>query len=464
VNDGYPRGEQKLNFIASAQPTGIRRPYDGGMTPSQLVLASVGLGIVTGALLAWAILGARAAGRRRSVELNPELPAAVVEVLHPLDSFAVILDASLSLVYANPAARDNPHVNGNELREPEFLRRARRVMSSGITDTREPDPQDAGSTVRVRIVRIDRRFLVVFADDLGEEQRVNAMRRDFIANVSHELKTPIAAISLLSEAVYEGADEPGIVRDFAKKLKKEARRLGNLARDVIQLSEAQSSLKPEDLEPVSLLNVLRSEVEAHRDLAAQQGVELVLTEGTDDQFDGEIPRSGLRGELEYDDPITMGRPGAIGTVFANLISNAIRHSNEGGRVGVGIQSSGKQCLVTITDQGEGIAPEHLPRIFERFYRVDTARSREGGGTGLGLSIARHTMRAHGGDIDVWSQPGVGSSFTVSFPVFDDAAGAASGGRKRKLKNQKKKKKKKAGQKAARTEKPKTAAVSREKSS
>lgn len=393
------------------------------MDPTALVLAAVGLGVLIGGLGTWAIFAARSAGRRRIAALHPELPEAAVEVLHALDSFAVILDASLSVVYANPAARDDPRVSGEELRHPEFLQRARRVMSTGAPDTQDPSPDDPNDSVRVRIVRLQRRFLVVFVDDLGEEQRVNAMRRDFIANVSHELKTPIAAIGLLSEAVLEAAEEPEIVRNFAKKLGKESRRLGDLSRDIIQLSEAQSTLRPEDREVVSLRAVLRTEVEMHRDYAAQQGVELVITEAHTPDED----------ETLYT-PLTMGRPAAIGTVMANLISNAIRHSPEGGHIGIGIEDHGQDCVITVTDQGEGIPPEHLPRIFERFYRVDTARSREGGGTGLGLSIARHTMRAHGGDIEVWSQPGIGSTFTLTFPVIDDE----SKGR-RKVKKRKKRK-------------------------
>ncbi|XPP26397.1 MAG: sensor histidine kinase [Leucobacter sp.] len=391
------------------------------MDPTALVLTSVGLGIVTGALASWAIFAARGAGRRRVASLRPELPEAAVEVLHSLDSFAVILDASLSVVYANPAARDDPRVSGEELREPEFLQRARRVMSTGAPDTRDPSPEDPSDSVRVRIVRLQRRFLVVFAYDLGEEQRVNAMRRDFIANVSHELKTPIAAVGLLSEAVLEAADEPEIVRGFAKKLAKESRRLGELSRDIIQLSEAQATLRPEDREAVSLRAVLRTEVEAHRDYAAQQGVDLIVTE----------PDTAGRGDDAAYDPYTMGRPAAIGTVMANLISNAIRHSPEGGHIGIGLEDRGQDCVVTVTDQGEGISPEHLPRIFERFYRVDTARSRDGGGTGLGLSIARHTMRSHGGDIEVWSQPGVGSTFTLTFPVIDEDPKKRKKSKKRK---------------------------------
>ncbi len=388
------------------------------MTPTLLVLASIGLGLVAGALATAVVFGARSLGRKRAASMRPELPPAAIEMLHALDRFAVILDASLSPVYANPAARDDTHITGEQLREPEFLRRARGVMSTGVTDVIAPEE---GSTIRLQIVRLQRRFLVVFADDLGEEQRVNAMRRDFIANVSHELKTPIAAISLLSEAVLEAADEPEIVRNFAKKLRKESLRLGDLSRDIIQLSEAQTTLQPEDREPVALRAVVRTEVEAHQDFAAQQGISIVLEE--DQAAPGEL--------------MTFGRPSSIGTVIANLLTNAIRHSPGGTSVGVGISVDGSDCRITVTDQGEGIEAEHLPRIFERFYRVDNARSRDGGGTGLGLSIARHTMRAHGGDITVWSQPGVGSSFTLTFPLVEENAPAK--GRKREKRAARKKK-------------------------
>ncbi|MBK0419963.1 histidine kinase [Leucobacter sp. CSA1] len=388
------------------------------MTPSVLVLASVGLGVVIGAAITAAILVARRAGRRRAAELRPELPEIAVEILNEIDTFAVILDASLTPVYVNRAARDDQRISGEELRDPEFLRRARGVMSSGVPDTREPDPSDPRHTVRVHLVRLQRRFLVVLADDLGEEQRVNAMRRDFIANVSHELKTPIAAIGLLSEAVHEAAAEPGTVRTFAKSLMKESKRLSELSRDIIQLSEAQSTLRPEDREPVSVRDLVRTEVEAHRTFAAQHGVEMVVTDAQDAERSSYV----------------LGRPAALGVAVANLLSNAITHSPPGGRVGVGLEFEQRSVVVTITDQGEGIAPEHLPRIFERFYRVDDSRSRDGGGTGLGLSIARHTMRAHGGDIDVWSQPGVGSSFSLTFPLAEEApAGAAKKKKKKKPK-------------------------------
>lgn len=383
------------------------------MTPTALVLASVALGILTGAGITFAIIGARSAGRRRSEALRPELPKIATTILDEIETFAVILDASLTPVYANPTARHERYITGEQISDPDFLNRARRVMTSGIPEVRDPDPTDSDDSIRMHIIRIQSRFVAVLAEDLGEEQRVNAMRRDFIANVSHELKTPIAAIGLLAEAVQEAADDPETVRGFAKSLVKESRRLGELSRDIIQLSEAQSSLRPEDREEVSLPDLVLREVDTHRPFASQHDVELVV--------EGDRKREA----------IIYGRPSALSSAVANLLSNAIRHSPSGGRVGIGMETKRNRFLVTVTDQGEGIAPEHITRIFERFYRVDGARTRNEGGTGLGLSIARHTMRAHGGEIEVWSQPGVGSSFTLAFPRHDNLSPEKSSKRLKK---------------------------------
>lgn len=388
-----------------------------GMDPTLLVLAATALGIVVGAGTTLAIVGARAAGVRRSKEMRPELPEVATAILDEVDTFAVVLDSSLAPVYVNPVARQERHLSDEELLDTEFLSRVRRVMTSGVPDTHDPDPSNPADTVRIHIVRLQQRFVVILAEDMGEEQRVNAMRRDFIANVSHELKTPIAAIGLLAEAVQEAADDPVLVRDFAKSLVKESRRLGELSRDIIQLSEAQSTLRPEDRESVSLIDLVRAEVETHRAFAEQHHVDLVVT--ADDARER--------------DAVILGRPTSLSSAVANLLSNAIRHSPEGGRVGVGMAREKNRFVVTVTDQGEGIPSEHLPRIFERFYRVDGARTRVDGGTGLGLSIARHTMRAHGGDVDVWSQQGVGSSFTLTFPLHPENDSSKSAKRVKKAK-------------------------------
>lgn len=372
------------------------------MEPTVVVLSATALGVAIGAGATAGVIGALGAGKKRSAEMRPELPEVVTTLLDEIDKFALILDSSLATVYANPTAREERSLSDDELGAPEFLAHVRKVMSTGVPYSHEPDPEDHSDNVRTHMVRLQRRFVVVLAEDVGEEQRVNAMRRDFIANVSHELKTPIAAISLLSEAVQQAADDPEIVREFSRSLVKESRRLGLLSRDIIQLSEAQSTLRPEEREKVDLRELVKSEVDAHRALAAQNGITLVVTDAKGKDKPAYI----------------MGRPASLAVAVSNLLSNAIRHSPEGERVGIGMEFERKRFVVTVTDQGDGIAAEHLARIFERFYRVDNARSRESGGTGLGLSITRHSMRAHGGDVDVWSQPGVGSSFTLTFPLHE----------------------------------------------
>jgi two-component system sensor histidine kinase SenX3 len=378
------------------------------MSSSLLVLLSVGLGCAIGVLAVGSVVVARALGRRRVAAMHPEVPVAAVAVLDAHRGFAAILDASLTPVYANRAAREHESITGEILRAPEFLARAREVFTSGVMYTDDAE-EESGAAIWLRVLRLGDRFLVVLAEDRGEEQRVNAMRRDFITNISHELKTPISAIGLLSEAVQEAADDPTMVRSFSKKLIKESRRLGELARDVIRLSEAQATLLPEQREEVDLRALVRHEIDEHRILAEERRVELVVTEerGT---------AKSSRAAEERSPAIMLGRPSALGIAVANLLSNAIEHSPPGGRVGVGLEREDGVLVVTVTDQGAGISAEQLPRVFERFFRVDDGRGRNEGGTGLGLSIVRHTMRSHGGDVDVWSQPGVGSSFSLTFPL------------------------------------------------
>ncbi|MFC5339088.1 sensor histidine kinase [Leucobacter denitrificans] len=330
------------------------------------------------------------------------LPEIATTILEGIDTFAVIFDSTLTPVFANAAARRSETISGSMLQSPMFMNRAQRVLETGVPSSRDPHPDDPRDTVRTHLMRIEPDLIVLLAQDLGEEQRLNAMRRDFIANVSHELKTPIAAIGLLSEAVREAADNPQLVRDFASSLIKESKRLANLSQDIIQLSEAQSQLRPESLEKVQLRTLVREEVEAHEGFAAQHGVNLVLIDESDPKRKASI----------------HGRASALASALANVLSNAIRHSPEGGTVKVRMSHRKRNFAVSIRDNGEGIAPEHQERIFERFYRVDTARSRTDGGTGLGLSIARHSLRAHGGDITLRSEVGKGARFTLTFPLGD----------------------------------------------
>lgn len=389
------------------------------------IVISVCLSLCLGAAFGVGTTRFLASRAHRLAEQHPTLHPAVTDVLQPLDTFAVVLNDSLSVVYANPTARNDPRVSGEQLLQPSFLRRAHRVLATGMPETQEPGHAGPEDTVRLRIARVQRRYLVVFADDVGEAQRLNDMRRDFIANVSHELKTPISAIGLLADAVLEAAEEPEFVRTFAGRLGKEAKRLGDLSRDVIHLSEAQQSLDPERLELIDLASLAQAELDAHQEFAAQQGVQLELQRKVTGTPTGAItltPRTTQPAQpAQRAQPAhCIGDPARLGSVIANLVSNAIRHSPAGSIVTIELGTGASQHALVVTDHGDGIAAEHLPRIFERFYRVDPARSRASGGTGLGLAIVKHTVLEHGGDIDVRSEVGAGTRFTVTLPVADPA--------------------------------------------
>lgn len=372
-----------------------------GMNPSVIVLLSIGLGIVVGGLFVFAVFMAKKAGEARAEAMRPRIPNSALDVLDQLPEAAILLDSALSTVYANPTARDERiDIDHRTLGSPEFLKEMRGVIRHGAPYLRMPE--DSTESMRIRAFRVNKRFVAVLVDDIGEQQRVNNMRRDFIANVSHELKTPIASMSLLAEAIEQAADDTAMVEQFSRSLIKESRRLGELSRDIIYLSEAQSELVPVERETVDIRNLVRSEVEAHRNFAERRKVEIVLTEPADTEKPAEL----------------LGRASSLSIAVANILSNAIRHSPEGGRVGIGLQFTPSGFDIAVTDQGPGISKELQPRVFERFFRVDGSRARDSGGTGLGLSIVKHTMRAHGGDVTLWSQPGVGSTFTLHLPLHE----------------------------------------------
>lgn len=328
------------------------------------------------------------------------------QILRELAGFAVIIDRTGTPVYANKAAREHDGITviDRVFRSDDFREQVLEVLDEGETFTLEPESANPGEAVRLHMFRLDDDHVVVLADDLGEAKRLDAIRRDFIANMSHELKTPIAAIGLLSEALHEAADRPDIVRKFSKKMLVETKRLSDLSRDVIRLSEAQATFGDREHDEILLKDLVHGELERHTEYALQQGVTLSLRDTT----------------KKKQTPMMLGRRSALGVAVSNLISNAIHHSPRGGQVEITLSLEGASFFVTVTDEGDGIEAEYLPRIFERFFRVDRARSRNEGGTGLGLSIVRHTMRAHGGDVDVWSTPGEGANFLLTFPIMDAA--------------------------------------------
>jgi two-component system sensor histidine kinase SenX3 len=363
------------------------------------VLWAIG-GLIAGSALTVAWMRGRASRKTRTDMRQPSVPSAAVAILDELDIFAVVLDKSFSAVYANAEAIEHETIPAELVTAEEFIDYAKSVHRTGEAFTRfaEDDPDG----IWMHIFCLDDDFVVVLADDRGEEMRLNAMRRDFIANMSHELKTPVSSMGLLAEAIKQASEQPDRVSGFADTMVKESRRLAELTNDIILLSEAQSEPRLEDLEPVDVQNLVEHEVAEHATFAAQRGVTLVFSSNS---------------EQESSRMFTVGRPKALATAVANLLSNAIKHSPKDGRVGISLELDGDWMNILVTDQGSGIEPENLDRIFERFYRVDNARTREEGGTGLGLSIVRHTMLTHGGSAEVWSKVGVGSTFTLRLPVL-----------------------------------------------
>jgi len=241
-------------------------------------------------------------------------------------------------------------------------------------------------------------LVLVLAEDRTHERRVEVIRRDFVANVSHELKTPVGALTLLSEAVAEAADDPAAVRRFAGRMHSESGRLSRLVQQIIALSRLQGDELIHEPTSVDVGALIDTSLDRVRTDAEARGVTLVS---------------------RVDPGLTVpGNPDQILVAVSNLVDNAVVYSPEGGRVAVMAGHARDRVTITVSDQGIGIPHDELDRIFERFYRVDPARARATGGTGLGLSITKHIAASHGGEVTVWSVENQGSSFTLSLPAIN----------------------------------------------
>ncbi|WP_373324948.1 sensor histidine kinase [Actinocatenispora rupis] len=250
--------------------------------------------------------------------------------------------------------------------------------------------------VRVRLVGLAGGYVAMEAEDVTEAHRVARVRRDFVANVSHELKTPVGALQLLGEALVDALDDPEAARRFAERIAHESSRLGRLVTELLELSRLQGAEPLPDPLPVAADRIVAEVVDRTRTTA--QAKEIT------------VATAGRRGLIVY------GNETQLATALANLVENAIAYSPEGTTVTIDVRRGGDAVLVSVTDQGIGIEPHDLDRIFERFYRADKARSRATGGTGLGLAIVKHIATNHGGRVDVTSTVGRGSTFTLRLPA------------------------------------------------
>ncbi|MGO3023305.1 MAG: sensor histidine kinase [Brevibacterium sp.] len=368
----------------------------------------VGLGLGIAGILAF-----RFSERSRdAADLHSEddLPEGIAEVLAVLPSAAIVIDAGDDVVKASPAAYTFGLVRGHSLASPEMLRVVGRVRARGLIEEidLEQTRENSESVLRylhARVAPLGTSFVLVLCDDQTESKRVDAVRRDFVANVSHELKTPIGAMALLAEAVTDFADDPAAVERFGGRMQRESKRLTQLVQEIIDLSRVQDHAAPATTEKISVAEVVDDAADRARTGAEGKSIHIEVS-----------PPSDLLIEGNYELLVNAVR---------NLIDNAVNYSPEGTRVGVGVDLVDERIEIAVTDQGIGMTAQDTERVFERFYRVDPARSRITGGTGLGLSIVKHIVATHGGEVRVWSQLNKGSTFTIVLPLAGTAADAAA---------------------------------------
>ena len=335
----------------------------------------------------------------------PKLPPGAADVLTVLRSTAVVLDAGDEVVRASPAAYSYGIVRDDRIVAPELLDLARTVRRDGEIREAELElprgPLGGGThSVLARVAPLGSSLVLLLVEDRTEARRIDAVRRDFVANVSHELKTPVGAMALLAEALLDAADDPQAVRRFAWRMQTEAGRLTDLVQDVIDLSRLQGHDPLRAAVLVPLDAVVSEAVDRSRLSAEAKSISIGV--------------GGTGGVLVHGDPQQLVM--ALG----NLVDNAVRHSPADTRVSLAVRrvEGGPSGLaeISVSDEGPGIPDGDLERIFERFYRVDAARSRNTGGTGLGLAIVKHVALGHGGEVTVWSAEGTGSTFTLRLPV------------------------------------------------
>ncbi|ATL83736.1 two-component sensor histidine kinase [Streptomyces sp. SID8361] len=348
---------------------------------------------------------------RSSLHTDAVLPPGVDTVLSVLRSSAVVLDEADAVVKASSAAYALGLVRGGKLAVEPMLAMARDTRRDGEIRQIELDLPRRGTgrggdalAVSARVAPLGSRLVLLLVEDLTEARRIEAVRRDFVANVSHELKTPVGALSLLSEAVMDASDDPEAVTRFAGRMQVEATRLTSLVQELIDLSRVQNDDPLEDAEPVRVDELVAEAIDRCRHQAGTKQITMA-TGGTADLH-------------------VWGNRGQLAAALGNLVENAVNYSPARTRVGIAARripaTGGDLIEVAVTDQGIGISEKDRERVFERFYRVDPARSRQTGGTGLGLAIVKHVAASHGGEVTVWSAEGQGSTFTLRLPE----AGAA----------------------------------------
>lgn len=367
-------------------------------TTQAFLAALIGAVVAGGAVLAWHLSDRQ---QRHVVPVEePVVPVGVAAVLSVLRSSAVVVDDADVVLKASAPAYAMGLVRGTSLLSTDLADLVHLVRRDGQireTELLMSRPGLPSRHVTARVAPLGARLVLALVEDRTRERRVEAVRRDFVANVSHELKTPVGAIRLLAEAVHDAADDPEAVKRFSDRMLTESDRLSRLVQQVIELSRLQGDEPLEQPMPVALDEVIKVAVDTSAIDADSKRISIVT---------GGTPQLQVFGSEEQ-----------VTAAVANLVANAVSYSDPDATVLVSTKADDDMVEISVVDQGIGIPPQEIDRIFERFYRVDPARHRSTGGTGLGLSIVKHVAATHGGDVRVWSVEGQGSTFTLTLPRY-----------------------------------------------
>jgi len=362
-----------------------------------IAAVALGLGLVLG--IRWERRRAGPPLVREEPPREPPVSDLLERLFRSAEVGFVVLNRSGEVVLHNPRAADLGVVRAG-LPDARAAAACQQVMRTGGAVDVDLSPLDhrgrQPAAVQAHVRPLGDGYSMVEAADTSEAVRLEATRRDFVANVSHELKTPVGAVALLAEAVLDAADDTVEVRRFGTKILNEATRLGNLVTELIALSRLTGAERLPELQVVDVDEVVREALARSRLSAESACIEIIVDKPS---------------RLEVDGDLTL-----LVTALSNLVENAIAYSPPEASVSVSRRRSGNWVEIAVTDRGIGIAPEHQQRVFERFFRVDPARSRATGGTGLGLAIVKHVLANHGGEVRLWSSPGTGSTFTMRLPV------------------------------------------------
>jgi two-component system, OmpR family, phosphate regulon sensor histidine kinase PhoR len=339
------------------------------------------------------VQGALEDARRREEQLR--------ELLEGLPWGVLVVDGRRRVVWLNHAAGrlvgvDPSHVPGMSAVAVFRRHEVEEVLQAALQTGEAARDLELGAVLEVRARRLPGGQLLVVVQDVTRERRAEAVRRDFVANVSHELRTPLASLRAMAETLRDGGlEDPQLRVRFLGQMLEEVDRMTRLVNDLLDLSALEAGVVRLRREELQARELLEAVARRYQQAASRRGVGLAVRPG-------EARLQGDRDRLEQ----------ALG----NLVDNAVKYTPPGGRVELGVEAGGGEVRLVVEDTGPGVPPEHLPRIFERFYRADPSRSREEGGTGLGLAIAKHIALAHGGRVEACNRPEGGARFAVVLPA------------------------------------------------